>query len=72
MRLTIDLDEKYKNLYYEMAKATHSVIVEEDEEATAEIPEHVIAGVKRAQERVKNGHTKSYEEVKEILAKRWP
>ncbi|MFI5137776.1 MAG: hypothetical protein ACHQIM_08100 [Sphingobacteriales bacterium] len=73
MRLVIDLDEKYKNLYYEMAKATQaSIIEEEDDFMTEQLPEHVIAGIRKGQEQAKNGQTKSYEEVKQILAKRWP
>ena len=73
MRLVIDLDEKYKNLYYEMAKATEAVIVEEeDTDVAAELPEHIIAGIRKGQEQARNGQTKSYEEVKQMLAKRWP
>ena len=72
MRLIIDLDEKYKNLYYEMAKATEATIVEEDADFVAELPEHVIAGIRKGQEQARNGQTKTYDEVKEMLAKRWP
>jgi predicted transcriptional regulator len=72
MRLVIELDEKYKNLYYEVAKATQATIVEEDADFLTELPEHVIAGIKKGQEQAKNGQTKTYEEVKQILAKRWP
>ncbi|HEY8781655.1 MAG TPA: hypothetical protein VIM16_08585 [Mucilaginibacter sp.] len=35
-------------------------------------PEHVKAGIEKGIEQVKNGQTKSYDEVKKILASRWP
>jgi len=72
MRLVIELDEKYKNLYYEVAKATQATIVEEESECWMEYPEHVRAGVQKSLEQAKNGQTKSFEEVKKILANRWP
>ncbi len=72
MRMVIDLDEKYKTLYYEMVKATQAVIVEEEPELSAEVREHIISGIKKGREQVKNGQTKSYDEVKQLLAKRWP
>jgi hypothetical protein len=72
MRLVIELDEKYKNLYYEVAKATQATIVEEEPEYWMDYPEHVRAGVQKSLEQAKNGQTKSYEEVKKILADRWP
>lgn len=72
MRMVIDLDEKYKTLYYEVAKATQSIIVEEEPELSAEVREHIISGIKKGRDQVKNGQTKSYDEVKQMLAKRWP
>ena len=70
MRLVIDLDEKYKDLCYEIVKATHATIVEEETEHWMEYPEHVKAGVQKGLEQLRNGQTKSYEEVKKILASR--
>jgi len=74
MRLVIDLDEKYKNLFFEVVKAAKAKIIEiEDEpEFWMDYPEHVRAGVLKSLEQAKNGQTKSYEEVKNILATRWP
>jgi hypothetical protein len=70
MRLVIDLDEKYKNLFYEVVKAARATIVKEEPDFWTELPEHVKAGIKKSQEQVRNGQTKSYEEVKKILAER--
>ena len=72
MRLVIDLDEKYKDLFYELVKTAKATIIEEDTDFWTELPEHVKAGIKKSQEQVKNGQTKSHEEVKKILAERWP
>jgi len=72
MRLVIELDEKYKNLFYEAAKATKATIIAEEPEFWMEYPEHVRAGVEKSLEQVKNGQTKTFEEVKKILAERWP
>jgi hypothetical protein len=70
MRLVIDLDEKYKTLFYEVVKAAKATIIEEEPDFWTELPEHVKAGIKKSQEQVRNGQTKSYEEVKKILANR--
>ncbi len=72
MRLVIDLDEKYKDLFYEVVKAAKATIVEQEPDFWTELPEHVKTGIKKSQQQVKNGQTKSYEEVKKILAERWP
>jgi len=72
MRLVIDLDEKYKNLFYEVVKAAQATIINEEPDFWTELPEHVKAGIKKSQEQVRNGQTKSYEEVKKILADQWP
>jgi len=70
MRLVIDLDKKYKNLFYEVVKATKSSIVEEKLDFWNELPEHVKAGIEKSQEQAKNGQTKSFKQVKKILAGR--
>jgi len=71
MRLVIDIDEKYKNLFYEAAKATKATIVEEEDgELWADLPVHVKVGIEKSLEQAKNGQTKSYQEVKKILANR--
>jgi hypothetical protein len=72
MRLVIDLDEKYKDIFYEAVKTAKATIVREDADFWTELPEHVKAGIKKSREQVRNGQTKSYEEVKKILAERWP
>jgi len=72
MRLVIDLDEKYKDLFYDFIKASKATIIEEEVESWMEYPEHVRIGVEKSLEQVKNGQTKSYEQVKTILANRWP
>jgi len=70
MRLVIDVDEKYKNLFYEAVKATKATIVEEEPEFWMEYPAHVRAGVEKSLEQAKSGKTKTFEEVKKILASR--
>ncbi|HWZ04448.1 MAG TPA: hypothetical protein VNX40_12615 [Mucilaginibacter sp.] len=70
MRLIIEVDEKYKNLFYELSKATGAIIVEDEPELWANYPEHVRLGVEKSLEQVRNGQTKTYKEVKEILANR--
>jgi hypothetical protein len=70
MRLVIDLDEKYKNLFYEVVKAAKATIVEEEPEFWMEYPDHARDGIEKSLEQVKNGKTKSFEEVKKILANR--
>jgi hypothetical protein len=72
MRLVIDLDEKYRDLFYDLVKTAKATIVKEEPDFWTELPEHVKAGIKKSQQQVKNGQTKSYEEVKKILAERWP
>lgn len=71
MRLVIELDEKYKNLFYEVAKATKATIIEEEPEFWMDYPEYVRAGVEKSLEQAKNGQTKSFEEVKKIITNRW-
>jgi hypothetical protein len=71
MRLVIDIDEKYKNLFYEVVKAAQATIVEEEQDFWTELPDHVKVGIEKGIEQAKNGQTKSYEEVKKILANRW-
>jgi predicted transcriptional regulator len=70
MRLVIDIDEKYKNLFFEAARAAKATIVVEEPDFWTELPEHVKAGIEKGLEQAKNGQTKSYEEVKKILANR--
>ena len=71
MRLVIDFDEKYKNLFYEVVKATHSIIIEEEPDFWTELPDHVKAGIEKSLEQAKNGQTISYKKVKKILANRF-
>ncbi|MFB9843163.1 hypothetical protein [Mucilaginibacter ginsenosidivorans] len=70
MRLVIDFDEKYKGLFLEAAKAAKATIITEETDFWTELPEHVKAGIERGREQARNGQTKSYEEVKKILANR--
>ena len=70
VRLTIDFEEKYKNLFYEVIKATKSTIVAEEPDFYSELPDHVKAGIEKGIEQAKNGQVKSYEEVIDILANR--
>jgi hypothetical protein len=72
MRLVIEFDEKYKGLFYEAVKATDSIILEEEPDFWNGLPPHVIAGIEKGLEQVKNGQTKTYAEVKKILAERFP
>ena len=72
MRLVIDLDEKYKDLFYDLVKTAKATIVKEEPEFWMDYPEHVRAGVEKSLQQAKNGQTKSFEEVKKILADRWP
>ena len=71
MRLVIDFDEKYKDLFLEAAKAAKATIITEETDFWTELPEHVKAGIKRGQEQARNGQTKSYEDVKKMLSNRW-
>jgi hypothetical protein len=70
MRLVIDFDEKYKDLFYHLIKTAKATIVKEEPEFWMDYPEHVRAGIEKSLEQVKNGQTKSYEEVKKMLANR--
>jgi hypothetical protein len=70
VRLIIDFEERYKNLFYEVIKATDSTIVHDEFDFDTELPEHVKAGIEKGLEQAKDGQTKSYEEVKKILANR--
>lgn len=69
MRLVIELDEKYKTLFLEVAKAADATIIEEPDFWT-ELPGYVTEGIEKSLEQAKNGQTKTYAEVKELLAKR--
>ncbi len=70
MRLVIDFDEKYKDLFLEAAKTAKATIITEEPDFWTELPEHVKTGIKRGQEQARNGQTKSYEEVKKMLSNR--
>jgi TRAP-type C4-dicarboxylate transport system substrate-binding protein len=70
MRLVIDLDEKYKNLFLEVAKAAKATIIVEEPDFWTELPDHVKAGVEKSLKQAESGQTKSFEEVKKILANR--
>lgn len=70
MRLVIDTDEKYKNLFLEAAKAAKATIVVESLDFWTELPERVKNGIEKGLEQAKNGQTKPYNEVKKMLAKR--
>ena len=72
MRLIIEFDEKYKDLFYELVDATNAIILEEEPDFWNELPPHVIAGIEKGLEQAKNGQTKTYKEVKKILAKHFP
>jgi len=71
MRLVIDLDDEYENLFLEVVKAAKATIVVEEVDIETGLPDHVKRGIEKGLEQVKNGQTKSYEEVKKILADRW-
>ncbi|MDB5151317.1 MAG: hypothetical protein JWR54_68 [Mucilaginibacter sp.] len=68
MRLVIDLDEKYKNLFLQVAKAAKATVIIEEPDFWTELPEHVKAGVEKSLKQAESGQTKSFEEVKKILA----
>ncbi len=71
MRLVIELDEKHKNLFYEVIKVADAKVIDESE-SWMDYPEHVREGIAKSLEQAKNGQTRSFEEVKEILSSRWP
>ncbi|HEY8928089.1 MAG TPA: hypothetical protein VIM55_02800 [Mucilaginibacter sp.] len=59
MRLVIDTGEQYKQLFYEVAKAPHATIVEDESDVwTGELPGHVINGIERALSRLKKAKLK--------------
>jgi len=72
MRLTIEFDEKYEHLFYDLVITTKSTIVEVQSEDQTDYPEHVIRGIRKGQEQARNGQTKTHEEVKKLLAERFP
>ena len=72
MRLVIEVNEKYKGLFYEAVRATDAVIIAEEPEHWMDYPEHVRKGVEKSLMQAESGQVKSYEEVKKILAERWP
>ena len=63
MRLVIDIDEKYKNLFLEIAKAVDAKIIIEEPDFWTVLPEHVKKGIEKGQEQARNGQTKSMDEV---------
>jgi len=72
MRLIIEFDEKHEHLFYDLVIATKSTIVGVQSEDRTDFPEHVIRGIRKGQEQARNGQTKTYEEVKKLLAERFP
>lgn len=48
-----------------------NIAFERKKEEKETLPSHVLEGVKRGQEQARKGQVKTYEEVKEMLAKRW-
>ena len=70
MRLLIEIDERYKKLFYDLAKLTNSTIIEEEPELWMEFPEHVGLGIEKGLEQARTDQTKTYKEVKKILAER--
>ena len=72
MRLTIEFDDKYEHLFYDLVIATKSTIVEVQSEDRTDYPEHILRGIRKGQEQARNGQTKTYEEVKKLLAERFP
>ena len=72
MRLIIEFDEKYEHLFSELVIATQATIVEVRADATVEYPEHVRREIEKGMEQARNGQTKTYDEVKKILAERFP
>ena len=72
MRLIIEFDEKYEDLFYELLIATGAVIVAEEPEFWADYPEHVRKGIQKSIKQARNGQTKTYAEVKKVLAERFP
>jgi hypothetical protein len=72
MRLVIELDEKHKNLFYEVIKVADARVIEEEPEYFMDYPEQVRERISRSLEQAEKGQTKSFKEVKEILSARWP
>jgi hypothetical protein len=72
MRLVIEFDEKYEHLFFELVIATKSTIVDVQSDLVTDYPEHVRKGIEKGLEQARNGQTKTYAEVKKILAERFP
>jgi hypothetical protein len=70
MRLLIEIDERYKKLFYDLAKLTNSTIIEEEPELWMDFPEHVRLEIEKGLEQARTDQTKTYKEVKKILAER--
>ena len=68
MRLVIDIDDRYKKLFYGLANITGAAIVDEEGDFWGGLPEHVKTRIENSFEQVKNDHTMPYDEVKKMLA----
>ena len=61
MRLVIDLDEKYKDLFYDLVKTAEATIIKEGPEFWRDYPEHVRTGIEKSLSKLKMvrpNHTK--------------
>ena len=71
MRVVIEADEQYRNMFLEIANSIKAKISFTDEEDFYEnLPEHVINGVEESREEISRGEFQTHEEImKKYLAK---
>lgn len=63
MRVVIETDEQYRNLFLEIANSIKAKITFADEELYEELPDHVKKGVEESREEMKKGEVSSNDEV---------
>jgi predicted transcriptional regulator len=71
MRVVIEADEQYRNMFLEIANSIKAKISFTDEEDFYDsLPEHVINGVEESREEISRGEFLTHEEImKKYLAK---
>jgi predicted transcriptional regulator len=71
MRIVIEADESYRNMFLEIANSIKAKIsFKEDDDFYDSLPEHVINGVKESRNEISRGEFHTHEEViKKYIAK---
>lgn len=71
MKIVIEADEQYRNMFLEIANSIKAKIsFKEEEDFYDSLPEHVIKGVEESREQIYRGEFQTHEEIiKKYLAK---